>query len=359
MSLPEPNFDRLLTVLWRRGEPDRVPFIELFHDAEIVEQITGEKLGDYSGDPGEYWRQFARRHVAFWHRLGYDCVTAGPAVPMQYKHVLADDTAGTSRQQRSWQVEGDGLVANMEDFERYPWPRPEDINYSFLETVAGLLPDGMKIIATKSGVLENVMWIMGYTGLALALRDDPPLCQAMFDRVGAQAVGVFEHLADMEAVGALWLGDDMGFNTQTMISPDDLRRYTFPWHKKLAAVAHAKGKPFLLHACGNLEAVMPDLIDDVGIDARHSFEDAILPVTEAKRKYGGRIAVLGGVDVDLLARGTVDEVRARTRRVLEECMPGGGYALGSGNSVANYIKVENFLAMLDEGWKVGRYRSAA
>ena len=47
-----------------------------------------------------------------------------------------------------------------------------------------------------------------------------------------------------------------------------------------------------------------------------------------------------------------------TRRILEACMPGGGYALGSGNSVANYVKVENFLAMLDEGWQVGRYGAA-
>jgi uroporphyrinogen decarboxylase len=221
--------------------------------------------------------------------------------------------------------------------------------------VAAALPDGMKIIARKSGVLENVTWIMGYERLALALHDDPPLCRAMFDRVGGLLLNVFETMAEMEAVGALWLGDDMGFKTQTMISPDDLRRYVFPWQKRIAEAAHARGKPFLLHACGNIEAVMPDLIEDVGIDARHSFEDVILPVAEAKRRYGDRIAILGGVDVDLLARGSVDEVRAATRRILEACMPGGGYGLGSGNSVANYVKVENFLAMLDEGWKVGRY----
>ena len=53
--------------------------------------------------------------------------------------------------------------------------------------------------------------------------------------------------------------------------------------------------------------------------------------------------------------GRLDEVRAATRRILEACMPGGGYALGSGNSVANYVKLENYLAMLDEGRTVGRY----
>jgi uroporphyrinogen decarboxylase len=42
-------------------------------------------------------------------------------------------------------------------------------------------------------------------------------------------------------------------------------------------------------------------------------------------------------------------VRKRVRDTLDACMPGGGYCLGTGNSVANYIPVENYLAMLDEG----------
>ena len=107
---------------------------------------------------------------------------------------------------------------------------------------------------------------------------------------------------------------------------------------------------FLVENCESI-----DLIDFVGIDAKHSWEDAILPVTEAKKRYGGRIAILGGVDMDVLARGDEEEVRAYTRRVIRECGPGEGYALGSGNSLVNYVKVQNYLAMLDEGRKYGVY----
>jgi uroporphyrinogen decarboxylase len=99
---------------------------------------------------------------------------------------------------------------------------------------------------------------------------------------------------------------------------------------------------------------MDDLIDDVGIDARHSFEDVFEPVESFAARYGDRIAVIGGVDVDLLVRGTEEQVRARTREILEACAPGGGYVLGSGNSIANYVPLESFLAMVDEGW---RYRA--
>jgi uroporphyrinogen decarboxylase len=93
---------------------------------------------------------------------------------------------------------------------------------------------------------------------------------------------------------------------------------------------------------------MEDLIETVGIDARHSFQDNIEPVEEVYRKYGDRIAILGGVDVDLLSRGTPGEVRARTREILEVCAPGGGFCMGSGNSLPNFVNVENYYAMLDE-----------
>ncbi len=98
---------------------------------------------------------------------------------------------------------------------------------------------------------------------------------------------------------------------------------------------------------------MDDLVGAVRIDGRHSYEDAILPVVEAKRRYGDRISIIGGIDMDFLCRAGESEVRRRVRDTLEACARGGGYCLGTGNTVANYLPVENYLAMLDEG---RRYR---
>jgi uroporphyrinogen decarboxylase len=143
--------------------------------------------------------------------------------------------------------------------------------------------------------------------------------------------------------------DDIGFKTGLMISPDDTRRYALSGHKRLAELAHAAGRPYLLHACGRRSDVIEDLIEDVKLDGLHSWEDAIEPVTEAKRAYGHRLSLLGGVDVDFLCRAGEADVRRRTREILDVCQPGGGYCLGTGNSVANYVPAENYLAMLDEG----------
>jgi len=219
-----------------------------------------------------------------------------------------------------------------------------------------MLPSGMKVIGQGLGILENVMWLTSHTGLAYALMDDPELVEMMFEKIGQLCVDMIERMAERDFVGAIQFGDDMGFKTATMISPAHLRQYVFPWQKKAVEAAHKYNKPFILHSCGNLEKVMDDLIDDVGIDAKHSFEDVIMPVVEVKKRWGDRIAIMGGVDMDFIARSSPEKIRQYTRAVLDECGPGGGYALGCGNTVANYVPAENFLAMLDEGRKWNRER---
>ena len=94
----------------------------------------------------------------------------------------------------------------------------------------------------------------------------------------------------------------------------------------MADIAHAAGRPFILHSCGNLGAVYDD-IADCGLDAKHSFEDVILPVGEFKKQYGDRMTPLGGLDVDVICRGTRDEIRRYTIEHIEECWSDGYWAL--------------------------------
>jgi len=263
--------------------------------------------------------------------------------------LTSSDQSIYPRSKRTWVNEGSGRIKNWKDFEEYPWPRPEQADYFPIEYLSRHLPEGMAIIANVYGALEPVMWLLGYEHFAICLYDQADLVQAIFDKIGEIFIPTAETLVQMDRVMALWIGDDMGYKTGTMISAVHLRQYVFPYHQKLARIVHEAGKPYLLHSCGNLEVVMDDLIDGVGIDGKHSYEDVIQPVEEFVEQYGDRISVIGGVDIDLLSRGTEEQVRKRTRQILETCAPSRGYILGSGNSIANYIPLNNFLAMVDEG----------
>lgn len=350
MVTPSPRPERLVSVLRHEGKAGPVPWIELFADQPIMEEVLGHAFPSGMGPDREANLARADALITFYRALGYDYVPVSIGSVFTRTTVAAVDTATLSKGTRSWDNSTTGMIASWADFEAYPWPDPEAVDYAPAEQMLARIPDDMGAIAMGSGgVLEWAMWLMGYETFAMAIYDQPDLVGAIFERVVATLASTCRNMLDIGGFLAYFVGDDMGHATGTMVSPVVLRRYVFPGQKRLVEIAHAHGVPFLLHACGNLAAVMDDLIDDVGIDAKHSFEDKIEPVERVHARYGRRIALLGGVDVDLLARGTEEQVRARTRELLDALGPSGSWCLGTGNSVANYIPVRNYLAMLDEG----------
>lgn len=352
----QPDFDALRRNILRQGTPERVHYVELFWDIPIRQAIIERfdlAKGLDSNDP----RYAQRLDIALHQFLGYDAVPLAPIGCGFPRDVLmADDTTtieGQIREGRRWADEQSGPVNSWEDFEKYPWPDPANLNCALLEWAEKNLPDGMAVRTHSGNFLEQPTWLMGYQMLCVKLYEEPDLVEALFQKCGEIYIEHIRAACAFPCVGLIFACDDMGFKTQTMISPDHMRKLVLPWHKKAAAIAHEHDKLYWLHACGNLEAIMDDLIDDVKIDAKHSFEDTISPVTEQKARYGDRVALLGGIDIDFIARADEAAVRQRVRDTLDVCHPGGGYCLGTGNSVANYIPLDNYLAMLDEGRRYG------
>ena len=338
---PEPDFERLRRAVLRKGKQGELPFLELFADAEIKQAILGRPVANMADE------------IEFWYRLGYDSVPFGIPLFFPQERTWHEDTAELPHEVRGWVTEEAAYIRDRNDFEKYPWPDPNAVEVAGIEDAARLLPDGMRFIVGAFGIFETVSWLMGYSRMCTLVYDAPDLIADMFHRIGEIVHASLSKFTNCRDVGAVFFGEDMGFKTATMLAPEVLRRHLFPWMKKIADTCHDAGKPLILHSCGNLEQVMDDLIDYVGIDAKHSFEDAIIPVNQMVSKYSKRIGIVGGVDVDFLSRRSEEEVREYVRGIIRECAPSGAYMLGTGNSVANYIKVENYLAMLEEGW---RYR---
>lgn len=323
---PVPNFNQLLKVLWRDGKPDYIPFYELFVDLAVMESVLGKKLPDMAST------------VEFYYNAGYDYMPVGPNFGKMKVGDLIDARRGYP-------------ITDRKTFADYLWPEPSSITFHGFDTVIPALPKGMKIIGQCGGVLEMAEQLCGYQGLCYLLADDRKLVGEIFDRIGQLYQVAYEGMSGLPEVGAVVISDDMGYKTQTLISPVDLREFVLPLHKRLAEIIHKHEKPCILHSCGNLVAIIKDLIEDVRIDAKHSYEDAVIPVTEARKMYGDRIAILGGFDVDRLCRDSEEEIRKHVDFLIDELGTAGGYALGSGNSIPEYMPVENYLVMLDEGWK--------
>ena len=353
----QPNWEGLVDNIRRKGTPDRAYLIELFQDLEIEEAIIkrfGLEEGLDANDPA-----FAqKRHIALRRFSGFDFVRSGlSGLDWKFSRLTAKDTEEQlGKSERAFADEHSGPIMSWDDFEKYPWPDP-----NLPEATAGLewysenLPDDMCIIGS-GGVghfAEHLTWLMGFETLCFALFDDRKLVAAIAEKLLEIETRAMERILQFDRVKLVWSSDDMGYKTGLMISPDDTREFMLPGHKKLAAMAHAAGNPYLLHSCGKLEDIIDDLIDDVQIDAKHSFEDTIEDICEVKKTYGQRTALLGGIDVDFLCRSDEAAIRQRVRKTLDACQPGGGYCLGTGNSVANYVPLDNYLTMVDEGMKYG------
>jgi uroporphyrinogen decarboxylase len=245
------------------------------------------------------------------------------------------------------------VITDEASFEAYDWPDPDAQDYSRLEKIRGFLPEGMKLLVRgPGGVLMNTIYLVGYENLCIMLHEQPQLARAIFDRMGSIIARYYETVVQYETMGLMMINDDWAFRTQTLLSPAHMREYIFPWVQRYADIGRRAGMPVLLHSCGYFAEILEDVIA-MGVHGKHSYEDAILPVEEAYEQYCGRIAVLGGIDLDFILRSTPEQLTVRCRAMLERSSSRGGYALGTGNSVPEYIPQDKYLAILRAGLSYG------
>jgi uroporphyrinogen decarboxylase len=334
---PDPDFNRLRTALLC-GQPDRVPLGELWFDAAIKEAFIGRHVGNSFVDP-DYDLQ---ADIEFWYRAGYDYIHVQPRYTFPMKPELGIP-------------EGAGTITTWEEFEQYPWPTLEEVDFSYLEGAKGLLPPGMGIISGTSGIFESAWMLTGFTTFCTLIYDEPDLVEAVMQKVGTLHFQIFERAATYPGIGSLWISDDIAYAEGLMLSPIFLRRHLFPWYKKMGEVCRHYDLPFLYHSDGVLWSVMDDLLD-AGFNALQPIEPKAMDIVQLKQRYGDRLCLIGNIDLGYtLTRGTPQEVEAEVQERIRAVGPGGGYCVGSSNTVTHYVPLENYLAMIKATRKYGQY----
>jgi uroporphyrinogen decarboxylase len=343
----DPDFSRLEAAL-RREEPDRVPLFEAEIAIPVQEWFLGREIG--SGED----------EVEFYVRAGYDFV---PVLPPFFTPRLmrqASDHGGTlseADRERAWLTESEGLIKTVKDVEEFPWPDPDQVDFSSFHEIAKLLPPKMKIMGMLSpaAVFGNTSQSMGLQNFSYALYDDPELLEALFEIIGSSYVKIAKKLVTMPRLGAVFMSDDLAHTTGPLVSPAVYRKYVFPWYKKIGEVLDSAGLPFIFHSDGTLLDVLDDLVD-CGVRAIHPIEPQAMDIVEVKRKFGDRFCIFGNIDLEhTLTRGTTEEVERQVKEKIKALAPGGGYGLAASNSVPDYVKPENYRVMVESARKYGKY----
>lgn len=337
MDHRKPDFDNILKVL-AKETPKRPTLFEFFMNKNLYEFLADNKAKNSTDE-----LRNLRVVISACKNAGYDYAT----IPTSFMQTMRFEKAHSLEKESKSQNEG-FVITDEQSFENYQWPNPEIGNYEVYEKLEKELPDGMRLVACgPGGVLENAIELVGYENLCFMSLANEKLTQEVFDAIGSRLLRYYEIVSSFSSIGAVISNDDWGFKTQTMFAPAMLRRFVFPWHKKIVTAIHAENKPAILHSCGNRSEIMEDIIDDMKYDGIHSFEDIISPVENEWEKYHKRIAILGGIDMDFLSKSTTEQVKQRSKNLLILTEKDGSYALGSGNSIADYVPFENFKAMIE------------
>jgi len=349
-----PDFGRIITALHHQ-EPDRVPLVEATVDYAIMSQFLGRPVTD-DDLPGQ---------VAFWSAAGYDYVpvTAGMMPPggvnqySQISRTIRDVVLGDTPDrddEAAWNLEQRAFILTEADSEAFPWKDAASVDTDRFRRTGSLLPSGMKVVV-MSGKIFTLGWLlMGFENFCANSVANPRFVQRVVDQVGRIQVAALQEVASLPCVGAVWIVDDLAFGSGPILRPAAFRRFVFPWYEEIAAVCRAHGLYLFFHTDGVLWDLLKDLIE-LGIHALHPIDPTCMDIEEVKRRIGGRVCLFGNIANDLLAEGTPEEVAELVKQRLKALAPGGGYCLGSGNSVPAWARIENYRAMLDTALRYGRY----
>ena len=195
-------------------------------------------------------------------------------------------------------------------------------------------------------IFLQCMGDVGFESFSFALFENEELIKNLNDRLGELVLSMFEYFAQSDVVDAIWYSDDIAYTNSLMVSPQVLDKYFFPWLKRIGDLAKRYNKPLIYHTDGILYDVF-DKIIECGVDAIHPIEPKAMNIADVKQRYGNKLCLIGNIDVDLLSRGTVNEIRKNVIKNIEEVGKDGGYCVGSGNSIPEYVKLENYIAMIE------------
>jgi uroporphyrinogen decarboxylase len=244
-----------------------------------------------------------------------------------------------------------------EECEKYPWPDNNWFDYSNLRKELEEWND-FSIMASGGSVFQHATYIRGMDTLMMDMMANPEMAHYILDKVFSFYYEyyrrMFEEAGDLIDIFAL--ADDFGMQNTLLIGPELFDEFVALRLNEMAELAHKYNIKLLLHTCGNIELLIPRFIE-LGVDILDPVQPESMDPVKIKTKYGQRITLRGGISVqNVISRGTVGEVKAETRRIVEALKPGGGYILSPGHPVLqDDIPPENIVAMYETGYKFGLY----
>jgi uroporphyrinogen-III decarboxylase len=167
------------------------------------------------------------------------------------------------------------------------------------------------------------------------------LCEALTE----YAIGLIQEWGKTQVAG-IYLTDDWGSQNALMISPKMWREFFKEHYRRIFAEIHRYGKDVLFHSCGNVMAIIPDLIE-AGADVLDPLQPGALNLDEVASRFGGKVSFSGAIDDQRLEDYTAAEVKDMVRETIN--MLGSpyknSYIVSAANAILPSVPLENLAAL--------------
>lgn len=190
---------------------------------------------------------------------------------------------------------------------------------------------------------EYLWRIIGTENALFWMASDPELLEAFVNRIGLfmLKLGRAQIEAGKGRLSGMYIWGDVAYGHGMLFGAPRWRALFKPHVKALIDLLHKHNLLVIYHGCGNVKEILDDMVD-LHLDAYNPLEaKAGMNVVELKKKYAGRLAFVGNIDMRVLESGDPAAIRGEVLYKLQAAR-GGGWVFQSDHSVSSDVAPESY-----------------
>lgn len=238
------------------------------------------------------------------------------------------------------------LLAEKSILDKYRFPEIKPELFSHIPGLIEKNRDRFALFSIGFSLFERAWTLRGMENLMLDMVIDPGFTETLLDRIVEFNLKIIDQAVRFP-VQMVQFGDDWGQQRGLLMGPKYWRKYIKPRIYRMYQKVKEKGLFVSIHSCGDIEEVLPDLIE-IGVDLYNPFQPEVTDIVRIKKEYGDKLSFWGGLSIQkVLPFGTPEDVKKEVKRLIKEIGAGGGYVLAPAHAIPKDVPLANVLAMVE------------